>query len=470
MKNHLPDPSSAAPRGGSRRAWTLAALITAATTPSLYAVDTAPLQFKRELQPPVERATGLSVATLDAPVLAATDDAYANLRLVRGDGQETPFRVRTQHGMRTREHEYTLAPMQQQVQVLPDNRLEIVLHLSNASERVVALLIDTPLDDFEKQVSVWAGDGTTWEPLVAASPIFDYSRFIEARHVRVELPPASHARLRVVIDAISAAAQSPFTQIEQERRDGTTVGEVERSAFQRQDFRIDRLRLVGRTTTEEREAALTVPYPLTAFTVTQDAERRSTDVFVDAGRAPLTALDLQTPAPFFHRSVTLEARNRDAQPWQHVASGTISRLQGAAGLLENLRVTLPRAARYQHYRLRIANLDSPPLAITGLSARGEIHELIFFSEADARYTLFYGGEQVPAPRYDVDSALGSAPADVALRFTLDAPTPNPAYTGNSAAWGWWNHRGLLVVAVVLMVAALGWVLARAARQLPPPAA
>lgn len=457
-----------------RRAALVGSLLLGLVAPRLTVAaptSTQSLPYRRAVELPEAPPTGLAVVTLDAPLLRETDNSYNNLRLMRADGQETPFQVRPRRGVRTTGREFVLPHRQERVQVLDDNRLEIILHHTNRYTAPVALLIETKLDNFEKQVAVWAGDGEHWEPLVEAQPIFDYSRFINARHLRVELPPTAHTHLRVLIAEISAAERSPFTQFEQERRQGATVSEVERQSFQRLDFRIDGLLLMACQSVTQPDALVKQPYPLGPLTTTHDPERRETKLRFSAGRAPLTELDLQTPTPFFHRTVTIEGSDSPERGWIRLGSATLSRLQAGTAHVDETRIPLPRAVRYHEYRLIIEDLDSPPLAITGITALGEVHELVFFHEPPAAYTLFYGGDQIPAPRYDVARALADAPTTGAAVFTLGPDTPNPAFSpGGTPGRLWWNQRGMLAAAVFLMVAVLGWVLARAARHIPPPAA
>ncbi len=446
----------------------LLALLLATPLPAA-AVPSDAFQFRRDLvPPPAPFPAGLALVPLDARLLAETDDAWAALRLRRVGDQEVPFQVRALRGRREAVREYLIPHRQLQARVLPDNRLEIILLQTNRHDTPIAVVFDTPLKNFEKQVSIWGGNGEAWTPAAEARPIFDYSRFIDARHVRVETTPIAHDHIRIVIDGISDATPSPLTQLEQARRQGTTVREVERQEFRRQDFRIDGLRLLGRVTETLGDALIKQPYPLDAVSVRHDAAQHTTEIRFQTGRAPLTDLDILTDSPVFQRTVTLEGREIPSAEWIRLHRGEIRRLPFLASspaATEPIRLSLPHAVRHREMRLTIADLDSPPLDIQGVTAQGETPAVVFFAEPGVAYTLFYGSDRAKAPRFDVATALRDAPTTDAALFTLGPEQPNLHF--RTTAWGWWNHRGFLAVAVVLMVAVLGWVLARAARQIPP---
>lgn len=431
--------------------------------------------MRRALLPAAVAPAGLTVAELDEPVFAATDDAYANLRLFRHDDLETPFVVAPLRRERTVESEYEIAFTQDAVRITPDNRIEIDLRLDHAGERPVALTVDTPLDNFEKHLTVSSSpDGATWQPLVEAQPIFDYARFMPVRNVRIHLPPSPHRHYRVEIADISEDQQSPWTQFERERQAGAVVNEVEHSQFQRRDFRIDRLHVLGIRSTTLKDKVVTRPYPAADFRVEHDAEHRQTIVRFSTARVPLTTIDLLTDAPFFSRAVTVsgsdsaDQSDASAPAWRSLQSATISRLSMAGFRQEQTRIDLPGAPRFRQYRLVIDDLDSPPLAIRGVTLTGESHEIVFYADALSSYTLHYGAPAMAAPRYDVAPTLATARTIDATVLTLGPEDRNPAYREHAhagAARRWWNSRAILIAAVILVVGALGWTLAKAAKQL-----
>jgi hypothetical protein len=438
---------------------------------SLHAATPAEFPIRRALLPAAVAPAGLTIAELDEPVFAATDNAYANLRLFRHDDLETPFVVVPLRRERTFESEFDVPFIQDAVRITPDNRIEIDLRLHSAGERPIALTVDTPLDNFEKHLTVWTSpDGATWQPLVQTQPIFDYARFMPVRNVRINLPPSPHRHYRVEIADISEDQQSPWIQFERERQAGALVNEVEHSQFQRRDFRIDRLHLRGIRSTTLKDEVVTRPYAVTDFRAEHLSDRRQTLIHFSTARVPLTELTILTDAPFFSRTVALQGADNPDATWQPILNTTISRLTMAGFKQDQTRLTVPGAPRFQHYRLLIEDLDSPPLTIRGVTVAGQSHEIVFYADAHSSYTLHAGATAMPAPRYDVAPTLATARTIDATVLTLGPEDRNPAYREHAHAGGahrWWNSRTFLIAAVLLVVAALAWTLAKAARQVGP---
>lgn len=443
--------------------------ITQATTPANF-------PHQRTLLPPAApspdqgasgaRGSLLATVEIDAPILANTHDTYRDLRLFDQADTAIPSVVRPRRRESTVIREYNIAFAQSSFRLLPDNRIELVVHITNALDTPVAIVIDTPLDNFEKQVAVSGSpDGNAWEPLVARQAIFDYARFMSVRHLRIDLPDSPHAYFRIEIDNIAETQESPFSQIERDRRGGAVHSEVDRRSFTREDFRIDRVRLIGRRADVVKQELLLRDYPITDVHITHDTKMHVTTVICAIHRAPITQITLASATPNFSRHITVEGRSPPGS-WTRIMDGTLQRIRTTTVQQEQLTLSLPRATRVQELRLVIHNLDSPPLVLDQFSARGETHELVFFTDAAHRLRLLYGEDTVDAPRYDVASALLDADTALAATYTLAPPEPNPAYRGPRTG-GWWNSRTFLVAAVLLMVAVLGWALSRATKQLAP---
>ncbi len=435
--------------------------LSAPTTP-------ADFKFRRTLLPPTSASSSqLATIELDEPIFAETADPISDLRLFDRANTETPLVIRPHRRESQAEREVDIGFVQDGFRILPGNHLEFTLHRTNALDTPIAVAFDTPLDNFEKQVRIdGSPDGTNWVLLIEHQPVFDYARFMDVRNLRVNLPPSAHAFFRIELSNISEAQQSPLSHMERDQRAGTVFSEVERQTFTRADFRIDRVRLIGRHTFADKQELIQRAYPLADIAIKTDAEKRVTIVNFTAGRAPITEISLEATTPNFSRTVTVEGANTPGD-WATLASDTISRIRIAGFQQDDLTITLPHATRHRLLRLTIHNLDSPPLVLDRLHARGETHEAIFFHDSAQAYRLYYGGTDIPAPRYDVSDVLLASDATGAASYTLAAAEPNPAYQSGRHTGGWWNSRGFLIAAVIAMVAALAWTLARAAKQISP---
>ena len=163
---------------------------------------------------------------------------------------------------------------------------------------------------------------------------------------------------------------------------------------------------------------------------------------------------------------------RDGQPLRGrpLATATITRIDVAGIRREQLVVPLPES-RLASYDLVIDDGDSPPIVVTGVTARGPVREVVFLAEPAGGYRLAYGGE-LAAPRYDtaaIRAALAARadtmPATLGPATVVATPPP-AAEPFRLLADGRFQIAVIAVLAAILAVA-----LFRAAQRLdtlPPP--
>jgi hypothetical protein len=448
----------------------LAALLTSAQGRA-DAPDRALFPFVKDLAPPDDRPNTLGVVLVDEEVLAATDDRYASLRVLTEAQAETPFLVRTRRIFRRGMQQVEDSLRTVSLRTREDNAIEIILSREKDSDTPSSLQFDTQERNFEKSVSIEGSvSGAEWVLLAGPKPIFDYSRFLDMRNTRVEFPAGPYAQYRVMVSNITERTQSPMTQFARDTRDGKLVSEVENTSFLRNDFRIDRIRAFEQKPTEVRAELITRDYTVTDFAVTNNAKEKTTVVTFRTARAPLTSFTLIADDPNFSRTCTLEATDaRDASlPWAQVASARLTRVRAGQFHMEDLGLVPGRACRFRNYRLTILNQDSPPLRITGIAAKGEVHELVFFVDRAHSYRLLYGGDGAPVPQYDIGAVLQSAETATMDAYHAGDQKPNPEYRPGQVKRFTLDGRKLMVGAIVLMVGVLAWIVIAAARRLEPP--
>jgi hypothetical protein len=430
-------------------------------------LDVAAFPHLKPLQPPAAaRDRPIASFDLDEAVLAASDPAFANLRVVDERGAEVPFLVRTRRERQTVRQDAVIRSRLVSVEALATNRVRILLQNEQPERVASALRLITPQKNYEKQV--WAygsADRTAWRELAAGRPIFDYSRLLDLQNTAIELEPAACAWYRIEVANITESEQSPWMRISRERRDGRLFSEIEDARFRRQDFRIDRLELLERTLAEVRTGAVTGRYAVTDFVAETPRGARKTVVTFRTARAPLTALTLLTEQPNFSRAVIVEGAETEEEPpvWQTLTDATVQRLDTGSFRRDQSTVRLPRPSRCARYRLSIDNRDSPPLSITGIEARGEVYECLFFSRPDGAYRVLYGASEARAPQYDIAAVLREAETAETAPYRLGEPQPNPDYRP-AAGWRLLEGRRLLVAAIVLAVLVLTGVIAGALRR------
>jgi len=345
--------------------------LAAAARPADAGPNLTPYPSFRALRPAgAEAARSIGRCELDEELLAATDDAYANLRVVDDRDTEIPFLARTARHTRSVTNDVDLAARTLSLRTLADNRIEVLLEVTHPETAPAALVLYSDQKDFEKHVSVYGSDDrANWQPLALRQPVFDYSRFMDVRHTRVELPGKAFRWFKLDIANISETNQSPLIQISRDWRDGRVFSAVEQSAFRRADFRIERVQFLERRVAEIKAEPIRRAYTVRDLRVEHKPREQQTVATFATDRPPLTALELAVDTPNFSRAVRLEGTNDegDKAAWRPLAAGAVQRIAVGAFQRRQTRLELGRPCRFRRYRLTIDNLDSPPLALTAIA-------------------------------------------------------------------------------------------------------
>jgi hypothetical protein len=404
---------------------------------------------------------------LPAPVFAQTADDLRDLRVFNAAGaalawqRERMSRPSTQMARRD-----SLARILTLKEDADANRLEILFELERDAVPPSGLEILTPLHDFERAVTVEGrtGPDVPWQTLAENVIVFDARRFMDVAQREVGLAKNTCRQFRIVIGAVTDEAASPVREIM--RQTGGAGVETERLTLQRRAFRIDRIRWWHEAVVESGREDIRTAYPVELLEQSQDRTNKQTRVRLNAGRAPLTRLAIETPDRNFSRRVRLLAVDTDGTRTP-IASDTVAHLQFRALNREQLTLSFAER-RCGELELVIENGDNPPLQITGVKADGATYRLLFFVQPGAALKLYFGGNpDDPAPAYDtvaLEAALtrGYEP----LAASLGPVVANPDYRGDSApGWGKLNTKWLLSGALVLMVLVLGAVLVRSTKHL-----
>jgi hypothetical protein len=453
-------------------AQTLAAALVILAAPSAPAagagIEGAPFPHLKALKPEGTAARQIGRFELDEEILAATDDSYGNVRVADDAGTEVPFLVRCLRRTRAVTNEVDVAVETLSLQSLPGNRIEVVLEKKNSEAVPLAVVLFSSLRDFEKQVAVYGSDDrATWRPLTSGQLVFDYSRFMDVRNTRVEFGGGPCRYYKLEITNISETAQSPLTQLARDTRDGKVFSEVEQASFRRADFRIDRVQFLERKVAEVKAEPVKRGYTVLDFKQEEKADKKQTVVTLATFRAPVTELALKTATPNFSRSVLVEGSNDEAGDkavWQPLVTATASRINLGSFRQDRTELGLNGVRRFRRYRLTISNLDSPPLAIAGIEARGDVQEALFFTAAARRYKVLYGAQDLRPPRYDIDAVMAATETESADAYSPQKQEANPSYKpGKTRRFP--ESRKLLVGAIIAVIATLVWLMARSLKTL-----
>jgi hypothetical protein len=310
---------------------------------------------------------------------------------------------------------------------LSDNRLAARFDLQKDELPPIGIEIRTPLRDFIRTVYVAGSeDGQMWQPLVAEAQIYDYSRYMDIRSTVIALPPNACRHFSVEIGNASEERAQPLIRLVQAN------GQDQSRAFDllQTPFRIDGVSFWREETVLDKDQLLLQEWPHSGMEVAQDPKAKTSEIVLQTAYAPVTRLELETPARNFQRSAAIQvpALANGQKIWRTVGNGQLTRID-VSGLATNvLAIDFPEQ-RAAEIRLVIQNHDNPPLDILEVRPSGPVYRLLWLADpAAASYQLAYGNEKLDAPTYDlfaIRAALAQGiPPDL---WELAAPVAgNPA--------------------------------------------
>ena len=429
---------------------------------------------------------------LDSDVYSAAGEGWPDLRLFDSRQRETPYVLEKAFTTVTDYDRTWTSARVSSVRELEKNRLEIVLSLPPEIKSADGLKIHTPLRDFERHVQVFGSeDGLKWTPLVQDGFLYDYSRYMDVRGLEVQLPANKYRFLKLLIDEITDAKESPWTEMTRKTRQGEELEKIERFQLQRRPLRIDQVELWCWVPRQEKRLQKT-EYRNLPFQVQEDSKQKSTLVEIQTRREPLERFTLKTTSRNFHRQIAVQIpaprpprpvgkpdplsamidpanhQEEAAVEWRTLANGGIRVIHFRQFHDEHLNIEFPehRSARY---RLVISNQDSPPIEITGVDAAGPVYQVIFLGQPQESYRLYYGSEAVSQPQYDIADVLtrirsGHPPAQAKLEANAASqePTAEPQPMTLLALL---NHPLFLIGAIGVVVIILAWGLVLASRRI-----
>ena len=372
--------------------------------------EIGPFRYTKAIERPASSDEEIVAVEIDSDVYEASRTAgLGDLRIVNAAGNEVPYRLEK---WTESEAQVVRRPRASRiVSVAPkeNNRIEVVVELTDDRASADGMTFRTPLRDYEREVSVYgSNDGDRWTRLVDGAMIFDYSRYIHFGNRDVKLPKNECRLFKAVIDEVTKERESALTELTRQFRGDTETLRTERTAVVREPLKLDDIDLWGEDTHELAAKDVKTVYPLVDWQVEEDKKDKQTIVHVHAQRQPLTRLTLETTSVNFSRDaevqVPVERGMTTAWRTLGVATLVVFRFRGIEKV--QLAVDFPEC-RGVKYRIVIANHDNAPLDIAGVTAHGSVYRAVFFAAPDAKYRAYYGGEGATAPYYDT-AAISAA--------------------------------------------------------------
>jgi hypothetical protein len=369
----------------------------------------------------------------------------ADLRILRGQTDDIGYVVYVPEGRppRIQERRARVYDIARQ----GDRASELKIDLGDSPPIANRLRIETDARDFGCAVTVeGSDDGKTWKTLRDDAAIFDFGGDIGRRFTTVALPDT---RMRYLHVTVAAPPNGKPIDLK-----GATV-------FQEQPAQESDLPALADRPVKKR---------------TEAAQMRETWHTLDLGARHLSVsrLAFETPQENFSRPVAVEVSD-DGKAWSGAGGGMIFRFRTDRYREERLTVNLPEAfGRY--VRVKVADGDDPPLAVTRVSVLGRPRYVYFPFQKGQAYRLYYGNAQAHPAQYEYAKVFAHVDRAAAIEARLGDPQTNPRFIATRAAEPAppWVERNqwVLYVALGVAVVGLGLVALRALRRTeadPPPA-
>lgn len=264
-----------------------------------------------------------------------------------------------------------------------------------APDRFMDLKIDTPLDDFEMQVTVYC-DGKE----LAAGRIFDKHKFADVRADTIRLNSGFCRRLKVVFSSpVSQIAANDYEKIDTQSKSGDAVQSTRRR-FSDRAFRVNSLQVsLPRDEISFRPAEnVFVPVEVQPW---YDAKSKKTTFTFDVAYLPVCGFMLDVINRNFIRTVRLQKHAGGA--WQTIGVkqlGSVSipteRHKGPS-----IRFDLGSEVREGVFRIEVDDKDNPPLTYAKQPIRLAVrpYDAVFVAEPGKLYSLSVE-KGASAPQYD----------------------------------------------------------------------
>ena len=417
----------------------------------------------KHLVPDKGAEQALGAFPLDSELFARTHNDFANMRLVDTAGTEIPFLVRTRTEGVTSTRNTVIPTRVDSIRELSDNRIEIEMSSVGVPKQSQEITLSTHQHNFEKLVTVYGmSDGNSWLEIATEVPIVDYSRFIDYQRTRIAFKPARYQRLRLVISDVTVDRELPLKKTVREALKGATQHEFVETSFRREDFRIDTIRLLGKKTSETGQRPVIRKRAVEGFTVRH--EESLTVITFTGQREPVIGIKLLTSGINFSRPISIEGKDAlSSKEFRNVGRGTYSHISIGDVRRDKRSLRFAKPARCTDWRITIDNKDNPGMEISGVELEEQVNEAAFLNTPTSNYRVCYGGASTIRPRYDVATILNAAGRRSTASYHVGNELANPEY--KKTRWRLRvGGRAILSIAILLMVGALGWGVAVAAKK------
>jgi hypothetical protein len=415
-------------------------------------------RYLKTITAPDSLTNEFGAVLLDSDIYNNSTAEFSNIRLLNEKKLEVPYQLRILSLNSTDTVKKSCELISKQVKSVAGNKTAIIYKRSESSPKPTELIVETPLTNFEKSISIYGSNDTnSWVTLALNKPIFDYSQLIDIRNTNVSFPHSSiFTYYKLVINNVNELKYSTLSRVVFESNKNTQTKKLTEFIQQQELFRLDGVVFFCYTTIEGDATPRKQSYPLSIQKIETDSLSKISRLYLLSSNEPIHRISLSTSDMNFSRRITIEGTNDSVKlpQWRYLTSADICNINIAEFNRKNLDISLGRAYRFRRYRLSIENNDNQPLHITSAVATGIIHEMLFLQSGIKSLALYYGADSVKPPIYDLSNILDQAKTvrstpwkcgpQTATRYALSNPAKPIDYTK------YFLTGSLFIMAIVLI--------------------
>jgi hypothetical protein len=178
---------------------------------------------------------------------------------------------------------------------------------------------------------------------------------------------------------------------------------------------------------------------------------QSVVVDLEFARLPLVSVRLRAGDGDYFRRVVVSVRDAAKEPWRLAGAGDMYRM--GASVKDEVSMT----SRGRFVKCDVYHFDDAPLNVEVLEVFTERTTLIVEALADGNATLYYGGEFVDAPRFDLKQRVAQQSDTPFFPASFGAAVANPRF--EKAGYGAWG-KPLALAGVAVSSLIVLWVIVR----------
>jgi hypothetical protein len=384
---------------------------------------------------------GLVEIIPDREVFAEASPGLADLRIISGGNEEVPYKLEVSQAERERT---SFAVSLRDKGYIPGSYNIFTADLGQEGILHNEIEIRTTSANFRRTATAeTSSDEINWMK-VSEQIIYDFTvkeRGFTTRDTRVRYPESTARYVRV---KIADGGEGP-------------------------------LEITGATVFFVKETqAKEILWPSTILYIIQDSSQRTTNVEVDLGTPGIPSYRLTTDVPDinFYREISLQT-STDREQWSTVLPrADIYAFDTPKFVGKSLGITYPEtAARY--LRLVIHDEDSPPLTVQEVNVWGLRRRLVFTTDPQQSYQLYYGNAEANQPSYDIERIFPYLVTENLPEASLGPQTDNPDFVAKKPPVSErfpWLFPTVIAVAVIIVALLLVGIFRQARKVLPPPEA